>query len=214
MWNPGFDVREDGGHDVEVTARTRPLGAVPEPTTPTGVTLRANSGGVASQPGFRPLRRWEVPLTPVRSGEGSALPALVTGVGLVATPVDENIYSTTYQHVDGAALDGSCRYELRFHPAELADAGQFWSLTMYGLDLDLADKRIDRHSISDRTPGLRADGDGGMTLVLQHERPDDEGVLNWIPAPEGRFCLIFRAYGPAPSVDDGAWIPPAVRLVA
>ncbi len=126
----------------------------------------------------------------------------------------EDIHSTTYRHVDGAALDGSRRYELTFNPGELSDAGHFWSLTMYGLDCDLAQKRIDRYSIGDRTPWLRTDPDGGMTLVLQHERPDDEGVLNWLPAPEGEFCLVFRTDGPVRPVMDHAWVPPAVRVVA
>jgi hypothetical protein len=212
MWNPGFDVRENSGHGIEVSARRRPHGGVPEAS---GVSARPSTGSVAIQAGFRPLRRWEVPpVAAVRSGEDSALPALVTQIGLVATPMDENIYSTTYQHVDGAALDGSRRYELRFDPAELEGAEQFWSLTMYAFDDDLAKRRIDRHSISDRTPWLRADSDGGMTLVLLHERPEGEGVLNWLPAPEGRFCLVFRAYGPSRFVADGAWTPPSVRLVA
>jgi hypothetical protein len=198
MWNPVRDVRENEGHD------------------PACATVRASTGsGVSDQGAFRPLNRWTVP--PVaggRSGQDAALPALVTQIGLVATQLDENIYSTTYRHVDGAALDGSRRYEIEFDPAELSDADQFWSLTMYGLDCDLIEKRIDRYSVGDRTPWLRADHDGRMTLVLQHERPDDDGVLNWLPAPEGGFCLVFRAYGPDQSVIDHQWAPPAVRMVA
>jgi hypothetical protein len=152
---------------------------------------------------------------PAGLGQHESVPgAVLTPIGRVATEAMESIYSTTYQHVDGAALDGSRRYELTFNPGELSDAGQFWSLTMYGLDCDLAHKRIDRYSIGDRTPWLRTDPDGGMTLVLQHERPDDERVLNWLPAPEGGFCLIFRACGPGRPVIDQAWTPPAVRLVA
>jgi hypothetical protein len=218
MWNPVRDLQENNGHDIEVSARRRRL----EPTTgrsaQASATFRASTSrgiGVSDQLGFRPLHRWTVsPLTEGQSGEDAALPALVTQIGLVATQVDENIYSTTYQHVDGAALHGSRRYEIQFDPAELADADQFWSLTMYGVDCDLTEKRIDRYSVGDRTPWLRTDGDGNMTLVLQHERPDDEGVLNWLPAPEGQFCLVFRAYGPGRSVIDGEWTPPAVRMVA
>ncbi|HEY1467314.1 MAG TPA: DUF1214 domain-containing protein, partial [Acidimicrobiales bacterium] len=211
MWNPLHDVQENDRHDIEVSARHRP----PVPTTggsgPALSTVRASTDrgtGVSDQHGLRPLHRWTVPpLNGGRCEEGAALPALVTQIGLVATQIDENIYSTTYQHVDGAALEGSHRYEIRFDPGELADADQFWSLTMYGLDCDLAEKRIDRYSVGDRTPWLRTDDGGGMTLVLQHERPDDSGVRNWLPAPEGQFCLVFRAYGPGPSVIDGAWAP-------
>jgi Protein of unknown function (DUF1214) len=217
MWNPLRDLQESDRHGIEASAQRRQL----EPTTGGSAqangTFRAHTGGaeVSHQLGFRPLQRRTVPvLTGGRSGEGAALPALVTQIGLVATQMDENIYSTTYQHVDGAALQGSRRYEIQFDPSELADADQFWSLTMYGVDGDLTEKRIDRYSVDDRTPWLRNDGDGGMTLVLQHERPDDEGVLNWLPAPEGHFCLVFRAYGPGSAIIDGEWAPPAVRLVA
>jgi hypothetical protein len=199
MWNPVRDVQKNAAG-----------------STGTNTTVRASTaGGVSGRPGFRPLTTWDVPpISEGRAGEDAVLPALVTQMGLVATEMEENIFSTTYRHVGGAALDGSRRYELQFHPAELSDAGQFWSVTMYGLDCDLAEKRIDRYSVGDRTPWLRTDREGAMTLVLQHERPDDEGVLNWLPAPEGRFCLVFRAYGPGRSVLDGEWTPPAVRMVA
>jgi hypothetical protein len=150
-----------------------------------------------------------------RRGQFESVPgAVVAPIGRVAAEASQSIYSTTYQHVDGAALDGSRRYELTFDPGELSDAGKFWSLTLYGLDCDLANKRIDRYSIGDRTSWLRTDPAGGMTLVLQHEPPEDEGVLNWLPAPEGGFCLIFRACGPGRPVIDHAWTPPAIRLVA
>jgi hypothetical protein len=218
MWNPLHDVQENDRHASEVSARRRHLVPTTGGSAQASGTVRANTGrstGVSDQLGLRPLQRWTVPpLTGGRSDKDAALPALVTQIGLVATQMDENIYSTTYQHVDGAALDGSRRYEIEFDPGELADADQFWSLTMYGLDCDLTEKRIDRFSVGDRTPWLRTDDDGSMTLVLQHERPDDEGVLNWLPAPEGPFCLVFRAYGPGPSVVDGEWAPPAVRMVA
>jgi len=218
MWNPVRDVHENDGHDIEVSARRRQLEPTTSGSAQASATFRANTGGgtgVSDQLGFRPLHRWTVPpLTGARSGEDAALPALVTQIGLVATQIDENIYSTTYQHVNGAALHGSRRYEIQFDPGELADADQFWSLTMYGLDCDLAEKRIDRYSVGDRTPWLRTDGDGRMTLVLQHERPHDEGALNWLPAPEGEFCLVFRAYGPGRAFIAGEWAPPAVRMVA
>ncbi|HEX4220362.1 MAG TPA: DUF1214 domain-containing protein [Acidimicrobiales bacterium] len=214
MWNPVREVRKSVS-DAEVRAGRRQLEPVVR-STGSNTTVRASTaGGVPNRPGFRPLTTWEVPpVAAGRHGDDAALPAQVTQMGLVATELEENIFSTTYQQVDGTPLDGSHRYELRFRPAELSDAGQFWSVTMYGLDCDLAEKRIDRYSVGDRTPWLRTDREGGMTLVLQHERPDDEGVLNWLPAPEGGFCLVFRAYGPGRSVIDGEWTPPVVRMVA
>jgi hypothetical protein len=218
MWNPLHDMQENNRHAGDVSARRRHLVPTTGGSAQASGTVPASTGrgtGVSDQLGLRPLQRWTVPpLTGGRSGEDAALPALVTQIGLVATQMDENIYSTTYQHDDGAALDGSRRYEIEFDPGELADADQFWSLTMYGLHSDLNEKRIDRFSVGDRTPWLRTGEHGTMILVLQHERPDDEGMLNWLPAPEGPYCLVFRTYGPGPSVSGGEWAPPAVRLVA
>ncbi len=218
MWHPVHDVQESDGHDIEVSARRPRLEPTTDVSAQADATFRASTGGgtgVSDQLGFHPLHRWTVPLlAESRPGEDAGLPALVTQIGLLATQIDENIYSTTYRHADGAALHGSRRYEIQFDPGELADADRFWSLTMYGIDCDLTEKRIDRYSVGDRTPWLRTGGDGSMTLVLQHERPDDEGVLNWLPAPDGEFCLVFRVYGPGRSVIDGAWAPPAVRMVA
>jgi hypothetical protein len=45
---------------------------------------------------------------------------------------------------------------------------------MYDLpDFYLVANPIDRYSIGDRTPGLRRDNDGSLTIVIQHEQPAD-----------------------------------------
>lgn len=39
---------------------------------------------------------------------------------------------------------------------------------------------------------------------------------NWLPAPDGKFILMFRLYWPKetpPSIIDGSWKPPAVTKV-
>jgi len=53
---------------------------------------------------------------------------------------------------------------------------------MYDLpDFYLIANPIDRYSIGDRTPGLRRDSDGSLTIVIQHEQPAD--TSNWLPGP-------------------------------
>ena len=90
--------------------------------------------------------------------------------------------------------------------------GAFWSLTMYGDDLYLVDNPIGRYAIGDRTPGLRRDRDGSLTLHIQRQRPAKAAArANWLPAPEGRFRLGMRLYEPRRSVLRGDWLPPPVR---
>ncbi|MEV7179193.1 DUF1254 domain-containing protein [Kitasatospora sp. NPDC093679] len=148
--------------------------------------------------------------------------------GLYGLPVEEAWYTawTTEEDPDSAGglgsaggrggaggrpLDGSVRsYLLRFPPGGRPPARYFWSVTVYGLpDQLLVDNPVDRYSIGDRTPGLTADEDGGLTLRLRHERPEDpREQANWLPVPAGPFMAVLRVYGPEPTVLDGRWQRP------
>jgi hypothetical protein len=104
---------------------------------------------------------------------------------------------------------------LRFGPGELPPVDAFWSLTMYdSRDCMLVDNPIDRYAIGDRTPALRRDADGGLTLRIQHAAPADEAArANWLPAPAGAFYLCLRAYVPRAEMLDGRHaLPPLVRI--
>jgi hypothetical protein len=95
---------------------------------------------------------------------------------------------------------------LRFPKHGAPPCTGFWSLTVYGPDMFLVDNQLDRYAIGDRTPGLRPDGDGGLTITIGGPRPDD--VRNWLPAPSGRYALGLRVYEGAPEVVDATWFPP------
>ena len=74
----------------------------------------------------------------------------------------------TYTDADGDQLDGRNRYTLTFGQDPPVDA--FWSITMYDLpDFYLVANPISRYSIGDRTPGLRRDSDGSLTILIQHQ---------------------------------------------
>ena len=49
---------------------------------------------------------------------------------------------------------------------------------------------------------LVRDADGGFTLYVQHESPGPEKEPNWLPVPQGRFNLTFRAYQPEQAILD------------
>ena len=109
------------------------------------------------------------------------------------------------------AVDGTSPARLRFAPGDLPPVDGFWSLTMYGPDLFLVDNEIDRYSLGDRTPGLRRDADGGLSVVVSHDRPDD--TANWLPAPAGPGALALRCYEGAPTVVGAEWFPPPLEPV-
>jgi hypothetical protein len=55
--------------------------------------------------------------------------------------------------------------------------------------------------------------DGSLTIHLAHEEPADAAArANWLPAPEGQFALIIRAYVPTQPILDGDYKFPDVRV--
>jgi hypothetical protein len=126
----------------------------------------------------------------------------------------EASYPMATHDAEGLPLSGRHRYRLHFAPGALPPVKAFWSLTMYGSDdYMLAANPIDRYAIGDRTPGLCADADGGLTIHIQHAAPaTPEALANWLPAPVGDFYLCLRAYVPEESLIDGRYrLPPLER---
>jgi hypothetical protein len=136
--------------------------------------------------------------------------ALAARGGLWGNHGYEAAYPMTYTDADGRQLDGHNRYTLTFAQDPPVDG--FWSITMYDLpDFYLVANPIGRYSIGDRTPGLRRDRDGSITIAIQHEPPAD--TSNWLPAPAAPFRPIMRLYQPRAAVLDGTWtIPPVTKV--
>lgn len=127
----------------------------------------------------------------------------------------EATYPIAWRDAAGQALDGRQRYQLHFAPEALPPVDAFWSITLYdSRDYMLVDNAIDRYAIGDRTPGLRRDADGGLTLHIAHTPPVGEAAqANWLPAPAGGFYLCLRAYVPRAELLDGRYALPAVTPV-
>ncbi|KPM53635.1 hypothetical protein CcI49_35565 [Frankia sp. CcI49] len=133
--------------------------------------------------------------------------ALAARAGLWGNHGYEAAYPMTYTDSDGDQLDGHGRYTIRFDQEPPVDA--FWSITMYDLPgFHLVANSANRYSIGDRTPGLQRDGDGSLTIVIQHDPPAD--TRNWLPAPAGPFRPILRLYQPRAAVLDGTYQLPAI----
>ncbi len=155
---------------------------------------------------------WSLPLA-VHTGWGDdhLTRARVARNFIGALGIDEAMYPTAEVDAQGLSLDGSHRYELHFPPGLLPRVGAFWSLTMYRrADCLFVANPIDRYSIGDRTPGLRHDEDGGLTLRLQATDPGP-GV-NWLPAPPGDpFYVVMRLYQPHADHLEGRYAYPPIR---
>jgi hypothetical protein len=80
---------------------------------------------------------------------------------------------------------------------------------MYALpDRGLVPNAINRYSLGDRTPGLKYDADGGLTIWFQQNSPGPEREANWLPTPSGPFFFVARLYGPKAEALDGRWTLP------
>ncbi len=85
---------------------------------------------------------------------------------------------------------------------------------MYNAEYFFVDNPLNRYSLSPRNE-LKYNDDGSLDLYIQKDSPGKEKESNWLPAPSGKFVLMMRLYWPqetAPSIIDGSWAPPAVKI--
>ena len=137
-------------------------------------------------------------------------------LGIFGNSKEEAVYPGYQQDAEGQPLDASKhKYTVRFAPGQLPPARAFWSLTMYDLPGQfLVANPLKRYLInSPMLPDLKRDGDGGLTIFIQHDSPGKERESNWLPAPDGPFVLVMRIYWPKPEVLDGTWKPPPLERV-
>jgi hypothetical protein len=125
---------------------------------------------------------------------------------------DEAMYFFAYRDRNGRLLDGGSHWTLTFPSGGLPPIGEgaFWSVTMYDERNLLVANPIDRYVIRPDTPGLQYDLDGGLTIHLAADRPDDVPDGNWLPAPRGAFNVALRTYFPLAPIRDGSWFPPGI----
>ena len=94
---------------------------------------------------------------------------------------------------DGEVLDGSHTYTLTIGADHMPPVNAFWSITSYDTNrFNLIPNEHYHYSVGDRTPSLKYNADGSLTIVLQ-SKPPESGLGNWIPTPEsGAFKLLWR----------------------
>lgn len=151
-------------------------------------------------------------------GDDDLYRAATALAGLGALEPAEAVYVTCQADVEGRPLSGAQAYRLVFAAQGLPPAGAFWSLSAYALAADgraaFVENPIGRYAIGDRTPGLRRDADGGLTLYLQADPPNGAAAANWLPTPRGDLRLVLRAYEPGESLIGGNYrVPGVVRAM-
>ena len=133
--------------------------------------------------------------------------AAVNRYGPGAHIAEEALYFSAVADARGAPLSGQNSYTLTFPAGQIPPVDAFWSLILYGSDFFLVDNPLNRYAINDRTPGLVKGADGSLTVIIQHNPPAD--TANWLPAPDGKFQLLFRTYQPGPGILDRSYkLPP------
>lgn len=155
-------------------------------------------------------RPWAAHFGLGRYGTGYLVRALTAYKGLGALVPEEAVYAMGDFDADKQPLHGAKPYLMRFEPGDLPPVDAFWSITMYDADRFLYPNAMKRYSIGDRTPGLRPDPDGGLTLTISHKPPND--TANWLPAPQGVFYLVLRMY--CPREETRGWRIPPLQSIA
>ena len=145
------------------------------------------------------------------AGEHFLRSAMQSLQGIATNDTVEALYPQVFRDTNGEPLNGSHRYRLHFAPGQLPPAKAFWSLTAYGLDLNLIDNPINRYSLGNRSKDLRYDADGGLTLYIQKDSPGASQESNWLPSGDAGFALAIRLYIPDLQAVDKGWEPPALQ---
>jgi hypothetical protein len=120
----------------------------------------------------------------------------------------------------GELLEGQSTYTMTFAKDALPPMdrkrGGFWSLTMYDQDYFMLPEspngRTRIGTVDLDADELKLAADGSLTITMSRAEPADAiARANWLPAPEGPFALVVRAYVPVRPLVDGTYRLPNVE---
>lgn len=221
--------------DLEALARFAPLG-IGQGRHPAEATkmvplfeeaVRQGNQRVFSASVNAAIRGWSVNLRVSGDIEDPLFKATINRFGIGTLSTEEAIYmlptslsvkpgdalpAWSSLSPDGKPLNGKSGYLLHFPADKLPPVDAFWSLTMYETNWNLYRNPLDRYAIGDRSPDLVYNEDGSLDIFIQHEQPSTR-VSNWLPAPEGVFQMIFRAYQPRAEFRKGEYMVPALKAL-
>ena len=125
----------------------------------------------------------------------------------------ETVYFYQYRDGAGQRLNGANRYTLTFKKGALPPVQGFWSLTMYNQEHFFNVNDLGRYSLGTKNKTLQYADDGSLTIYVQHDKPADNLVSNWLPSPDDDFAMTIRCYWPEEVIQNGDWLPPVVEMV-
>jgi hypothetical protein len=136
-------------------------------------------------------------------------------LGILGNAAEEYLGVGYQADEHGHPFDGARSYAITFPPDGLPPVGAFWSITLYDPVGHLYANPLHRYVLGSRQiPAMARDADGSLTILIQHEQPSPGQISNWLPCPAGPFRLTFRTYLPGPTIRDGSWTAPPVRVVS
>jgi hypothetical protein len=135
--------------------------------------------------------------------------AFITAIGLGANRPQDAIYPTSEMAANGKPYEGANKYVIHFAKGQMPPVNGFWSLTMYDADYFFVQNPLNRYTLSSRSK-FKTNKDGSVDLFIHNTSPGKGQESNWLPAPAGKFILMFRFYWPKDAIIDGIWKMPPV----
>lgn len=163
-----------------------------------------------SSNGVRIANGWNRPFNNAAFGTDYLTRLAIAKSNIFENSIRETVYLFREEDGNGQRLSGQHNYSLTFASGQTPPVSGFWSLTMYDQHHFFADNEIERYSTGTKNKELKYNADGSLTIYIQHQRPTEDKVSNWLPAPEQAFALTIRAYGPSEALIKGDWVPPPV----
>jgi hypothetical protein len=161
-----------------------------------------------SSNGVRIANGWNRPFNNAAFGTDYLTRLAIAKSNIFENHVNETTYLFREEDGDGQRLTGQRSYTLTFPAGQTPPVSGFWSLTLYDPLHFFAANELKRYSTGTKNKDLKYNADGSLTLYIQHRRPTEDKVGNWLPAPEHEFALTLRAYGPSAALIKGDWTPP------
>lgn len=128
--------------------------------------------------------------------------------------IEEVVKLRAYKDSSGELLNGSDRrYVVKFAAGQVPVAKAFWSITLYNEKFDLSANELNRYTRGSNNKSIKYGADGSLELYVQADKPADDKLGNWLPAPRGPFNLFMRAYLPDESLIKQTYVPPPITRV-
>ncbi|MFK4872391.1 DUF1254 domain-containing protein [Novosphingobium sp. ZW T3_23] len=153
---------------------------------------------------------WVAPVNGAEFGCDYFSRAAAAKANIFVNPRREAAYFSQEADANGERLHGANSYSLTFAENGLPPVDGFWSLTLYDEAHFFAPNELKRFSLGTKNKDLKFGADRSLTIYVQHARPDEDKVSNWLPAPEAAFELFLRAYWPGAAILDDSWAAPPV----